>query len=130
MEVDETAGTDMWDGRVIEKMHYPVVLVINHGKEIHFSLHYDAAGFSDGWACGVLDHLCAALSEITNDESARLTAISVLTAAERQQLLVEWNDTKLEYAREKCVHELFEEQAAQRPEAVAVVFEENPVSYD
>ena len=41
--------------------------------------------------------------------------------AERRQLLYEWNATEAEYPRERCVHELFEEQVEKTPDAVAVV---------
>ena len=41
----------------------------------------------------------------------------------------EWNATEAEYPRDKCIHELFEEQVEQTPEAVAVVYEEEPLSY-
>jgi amino acid adenylation domain-containing protein/thioester reductase-like protein len=43
--------------------------------------------------------------------------------------LVEWNDTKTDYPWEKCIHELIAEQATKTPEAVAVVFENQQLSY-
>jgi non-ribosomal peptide synthetase component F len=46
-------------------------------------------------------------------------AIDVLPEAERRQVLVEWNATGSEYPRERCVHELFEWQAEQQPDAIA-----------
>jgi amino acid adenylation domain-containing protein len=49
--------------------------------------------------------------------------------AERHRVLYEWNATGSEYPRDKCVHELFEEQVEKSPEAVAVVFEEEELSY-
>jgi amino acid adenylation domain-containing protein len=54
---------------------------------------------------------------------------SVLGEWERRQIVNEWNDTRMEYAREKCIHEMFEEQVERSPEAVAVVFEETSLSY-
>src|SRR5207302_4570607 len=42
---------------------------------------------------------------------------------DRHKLLVEWNDTKVEFPHDRCIHELFEEQAARRPEAAAVTFD-------
>jgi len=53
----------------------------------------------------------------------------MLTAKEREQLLVEWNETRREYPRERCIHELFEKQVELTPEAVAVVYEEQELSY-
>jgi amino acid adenylation domain-containing protein len=47
----------------------------------------------------------------------------------RHKLLVEWNDTKVEFPRDRCIHELFEEQAARRPQAVAVSFEDRQLTY-
>jgi len=50
--------------------------------------------------------------------------IHLLTEAERHQLLVEWNTTQTEYPKDKCIHQLFEEQVERTPGAVAVVFEQ------
>src|SRR4051794_41116290 len=52
-----------------------------------------------------------------------------LTDAQRQQVLVEWNGTCTKYPREKCVHELFEAQVANTPDAVAVIFENQRLTY-
>src|SRR4029077_3207185 len=50
-------------------------------------------------------------------------------AAERDQLVYEWNRTETAYEHEKCVHELFEEQAGRTPDAVAAVYEDKSLSY-
>src|SRR5262249_17248870 len=55
--------------------------------------------------------------------------LPLLSVAERHRQLVEWNDTAAEYPREKCVHELFAEQAARTPQAIAIVHEERQLSY-
>src|SRR3954471_13460090 len=52
-----------------------------------------------------------------------------LTDAQRQNVLVEWNNTSTEYPFAKCVHELFESQAATTPDGVAVVFENQQLTY-
>ena len=57
------------------------------------------------------------------------SAAPVLTEAERHKLLVEWNRTERDYPRDKCVHQLFEEQVERSPEAVAVVFEGQTLTY-
>ncbi len=59
----------------------------------------------------------------------QLGQLPLLTAAERHQLLVAWNNTATEYPRDKCIHELFEAQAKQTPDAVAVIFENQHVTY-
>ena len=52
-----------------------------------------------------------------------------MTDAARHQILVEWNRTERDYPRDKCVHQLFEEQVERTPEAEAVVFEGNSLTY-
>jgi amino acid adenylation domain-containing protein len=53
----------------------------------------------------------------------------MLTAAERHQLLVEWNDTHAAFPKDLCIHQLFEAQVEQTPDAVAVVFEDEQLTY-
>ena len=55
--------------------------------------------------------------------------LPLLTKAERHQLLVEWNDTETDYPRDKCIHQLFEEQVERTPDAIALVFEGEQLSY-
>jgi amino acid adenylation domain-containing protein len=52
-----------------------------------------------------------------------------LTDAQRRQVLAEWNNTSTEYPRDKCVHELFEAHVANTPDAVAVVFDKQQLTY-
>ena len=47
---------------------------------------------------------------------------SALSESERHRVLVEWNRTHLDYPRDKCLHQLFEEQVERTPEATALVF--------
>ena len=53
----------------------------------------------------------------------------MLSEAEKHQVLVEWNETKRDYPKDKCIHQLFEEQVKRTPEAVAVVFEDQQLTY-
>nr|VFK23230.1 MAG: AMP-binding enzyme [Candidatus Kentron sp. LPFa]VFK35243.1 MAG: AMP-binding enzyme [Candidatus Kentron sp. LPFa] len=52
-----------------------------------------------------------------------------LSAAERHKILVQWNDTRTDYPRDKCVHQLFEVQVARTPNALAVALEEQELTY-
>jgi len=58
---------------------------------------------------------------VATDPDRRIGELSLLSAEERQRVLVDWNATGSEYPRDRCVHELFEEQVARTPDAVAVV---------
>jgi amino acid adenylation domain-containing protein len=58
-----------------------------------------------------------------------VSELPMLTEAERRQILVEWNATEAEYPRSQCVHQMFEEQAARTPEARAVAFRDQSLTY-
>src|SRR5882672_12695790 len=62
-------------------------------------------------------------------ESRVIDRLPLLSQEERGQVLYEWNDTSAEYPRGRCIHELFEEQAGRRPEAIALVFEDASLTY-
>ena len=66
---------------------------------------------------------------LESEPEKAVRAIEVMPEAERRQVLVEWNATEADYPREKCVHELFEEQAEMSPEAVALVYEDQSLTY-
>ncbi|HEU0178137.1 MAG TPA: amino acid adenylation domain-containing protein, partial [Blastocatellia bacterium] len=60
---------------------------------------------------------------------APLAQIEFLTAAERRNLLTEWNETAESLGTERCLHHLFEDQAATQPSSLAVVYEEQCLSF-
>jgi amino acid adenylation domain-containing protein len=73
-------------------------------------------------------HLQTLLSGIIANPEQNLWELPLLTEAEKAQLL-EWNDTQTEYPLLQCIHELFEEQVERTPDAVAVVFENQKLTY-
>ncbi|MCG8348800.1 MAG: amino acid adenylation domain-containing protein, partial [Chloroflexales bacterium] len=74
-------------------------------------------------------HWLTLLEGIVADATQPIAALSLLSEAERRQLLVEWNDTATSAAPALCVHHMIEAQAAQRPNAVAVVCEGQELTY-
>jgi amino acid adenylation domain-containing protein len=76
--------------------------------------------------CG---HYCALLRAIVRDPDRSISTLPLLTDAERHQLLVEWNPTKREYPKSKCLHQLFEAQAEKTPDAVAVLYGKQQLTY-
>ena len=60
---------------------------------------------------------------------APLSSISLLSGEEQQKILVKWNETDKVFAKDKCIHQIFEEQAAIRPNDVALCFRDQSVTY-
>ncbi|MHB8519306.1 MAG: amino acid adenylation domain-containing protein [Limisphaerales bacterium] len=77
----------------------------------------------------MLGHFQTLLEGIVADPDRRLSQLPLLSGAERHQLLVEWNQTRVEYPQAQGVHQLFEEQVRRTPDATAVVFEGQRLTY-
>jgi amino acid adenylation domain-containing protein len=77
----------------------------------------------------MLGHFQTMLAAAVGNPAERISALPLLTDTERQQMLVTWNATDGEFPRDKIIHQLFEEQARRTPQAIAVVFGENELTY-
>ncbi|HYO64056.1 MAG TPA: amino acid adenylation domain-containing protein, partial [Pyrinomonadaceae bacterium] len=99
------------------------------GAALEATLEYSTDLFDAATVRRMAAHLTTLLEGVAGSPESRLSTLPVLTAAERERLLVGWNDTATDYPRTRCVHELFEEQAAREPEAAAVVFGDEVVTY-
>jgi amino acid adenylation domain-containing protein len=69
------------------------------------------------------------LEAVADDPDRRLAELPMLTDTEHQQLLIDWNQTTVDYPKDRCLHELVEEQAERTPEAVAAVFKSTQLTY-
>ncbi|MFO0760428.1 MAG: amino acid adenylation domain-containing protein [Byssovorax sp.] len=77
----------------------------------------------------MIGHFVTLLEAIAGAPATAVGALPLLTPPEREQLVVAWNDTKVVYPQDRFAHELFEAQAAAEPDATAVVFEGESLSY-
>ena len=111
------------------RANYPMMIIVAPSEELRWSLSYEADLFDEEMIKRMLDHFRQLLKAIAADPQQRVCDLSLLTESERQQLLVEFNDTTAEFPQDVCLHQLIEQQVARTPEQVAVVFEEEKVSY-
>jgi amino acid adenylation domain-containing protein len=74
-------------------------------------------------------HYQRLLEGIVADPDQPIATLPILTETERHKILVEWNDTAADYPKDRCIHELFEEQVERIPEAIAVEFEDRQITY-
>jgi amino acid adenylation domain-containing protein len=100
-----------------------------HEGTLAGTLIYNTDLFDAATVAQMLGHFRNLLAGVVADPDARVSELPLLTEAERRRMLYEWNDTRREYPRESCVHELFEAQAACTPDAMAVVSDEGRMTY-
>ena len=111
------------------RVNYPLMTTVAPREELKLWLSYEANRFDDETIRRMLGHFRQLLRAIATDPQQRICDLSLLTESERHQLLVEFNDTEAEFPQGVCLHHLIEQQVGRTPEQVAVVFEEEQVSY-
>ncbi|MBO1050798.1 MAG: amino acid adenylation domain-containing protein [Dolichospermum sp. DET73] len=97
--------------------------------KVEFILKYDPSQFCKEQMKMIGGYYQEALTAMANQWSELYEKHCLLSDKEQYQLLVEWNNTKANYPQDKCIHQLFEEQVERSPNAVAVVFENQQLTY-
>jgi len=92
-------------------------------------VEYNIDLFDEGTIVRLTEHYQMLLEGSVADPDAPIATLPLLTSAERQQLLVEWNNTQRDYPGEQCVSHLFEAQVERTPDVVAVVYESQRLTY-
>jgi amino acid adenylation domain-containing protein/FkbM family methyltransferase len=112
-----------------ERFHVRLCCVRNSAG-LTAEFHYD----SNLYAAADIERLSAEFQTLIDSvleyENALISELEIVGEAERKQLLEEWNSTTTPYPSAKCIQELFERQAAQTPNAVALVYEGKKLSYE
>ncbi|MDB9432748.1 MupA/Atu3671 family FMN-dependent luciferase-like monooxygenase [Microcystis aeruginosa] len=103
--------------------------VTEMGGEALVDCDYNTDLFEDETIQRWLGHFQTLLETVINDPQQNLRELPLLSPAERQQLLVDWNNTKTDYPQDLCIHQLFEAQVERTPDAIALVFEEQSLTY-
>ncbi|MFJ5866970.1 condensation domain-containing protein [Streptomyces parvus] len=110
-------------------VHYPLALIALPGRRLTLDFTYRPDLYSESDIDDLVKRFTRVLTSVAEADPRLLTRdIGLLTPEEQRQAVTEFNDTAREVTT-AAVHELFEEQARRSPEAVAVVFEDEEVSY-
>jgi amino acid adenylation domain-containing protein len=112
------------------RSNYALTLVVLIDPDLELRLTYDANRFAPDTVEQMLGHMESLLVETMADGQRRLANLSMLTAGEREQLIVEWNQTECEFQSGTRVHDLFEEQAKRTPSAIAIAHKEGQLTYE
>jgi amino acid adenylation domain-containing protein len=90
---------------------------------------YSTSLFEHETIARMATHFECLLESIVADPAQPIGKLTLIRPAERMQLLTGWNATAAPYPSDRCFHELFEEQAARSPEAIAAVFGAERLTY-
>jgi amino acid adenylation domain-containing protein/thioester reductase-like protein/non-ribosomal peptide synthase protein (TIGR01720 family) len=115
--------------RLMDRTNYPLTIMAVPGAELLLRIGYDCRRFDAGTITRLLGHFQTVLEGMVAHPERRLAEVSLLTEAERQQVLVAWNATQAAAPPAQCLHTLFEARVTQTPDAVAVVCEDHQLTY-
>ena len=99
------------------------LFITERAEALECSFEYNVDLFDHATISRLAEHYLVLLQGIVNRPQARLSELPLLTQKEQQHILIDWNDTAVNYPKAKCIPQLFEDRAAQLPNAAAVVFE-------
>ncbi|NET25425.1 condensation domain-containing protein [Okeania sp. SIO1I7] len=77
----------------------------------------------------MMEHFLNLLEAIVVNPQEKISKLPLITATEKQKILQEWTNSKTDYPKDKCIHQLFEKVVEKNPEAVALRFEDQQLTY-
>ncbi|MGB7605373.1 MAG: amino acid adenylation domain-containing protein [Lutisporaceae bacterium] len=98
-------------------------------EEIRFSLEYNIGIYKKLTMERFSKHFINVLKQVVEQDDIKLCDINILSEAERNQILFEFNNTYAEYPSEKTIHQLFEEQVERTPDNIAAIYEDKQLTY-
>ena len=127
--LNETSSLQISELENFEQTNYPLTLLVSPGKQLSVMILYDAARFESHTIERMSGHLESIFNGIVTNPQLTVGEVPLLSEVECHQLLVEWNNTASHYPQDKCIHQLFEAQVTRTPDAIALVFEEQQLTY-
>ncbi|MBU3093333.1 amino acid adenylation domain-containing protein [Clostridium sp. CF011] len=97
--------------------------------EISFNIEYCTKLFKRETIERVIQHFINILKEVSENPEIKISEIEMISEEEKIKILVDFNNTKAEYQKDKTIYELFEEQVEKTPDNIAVVFEDEKLTY-
>ncbi len=98
-------------------------------KSLECILKYNIDLYSKETVERLSDHFITILNAVSENIDLLVLKLPILTEGEKNQILKEWNDTQADYPKDKCIHQLFEEQVKKTPDNIAVVYENERMTY-
>ncbi|MCK4258362.1 MAG: amino acid adenylation domain-containing protein [Halanaerobiales bacterium] len=126
--VDEL-GFRVVDVEFFEQTNYDFNIIIFPEKTLTINFNYNTAVYDGDFVKKIGLHFTQILNQIVENPKINLSEIEVITEEEKSQLLYDFNDTQTEYPNDQTLHQLFEEQAKKTPDNIAVIFDDQTLTY-
>ncbi len=108
---------------------YAITSYVYAESSLKLKIAFNRICFDDSTIHRMLGNLKTLLEGMAENPNRSLSQLPILNEAERHQILVEWNNTRVDYPQDRLVHQIFEAQVEKTPDSVAVVFEGQRLTY-
>ncbi len=105
-------------------------LIQSKNNTYHLIIEYKTEIFDSTTIEQMAKHYINLIKKVLTNPNAPLDTINLLTEEEYQRIIYNWNDTRISYPLDKTISQLFEEKAKSNPNQIAVIFEDQVLSYE
>ncbi|MBL9005521.1 MAG: amino acid adenylation domain-containing protein [Myxococcales bacterium] len=118
--IEKVGGTSKFD-LLLSVMKYP--------QAVSAALEYSTDLFDHATMERWSSHFITLLTSLVQQPEQKISELPLLTPEQRHEIVVAWNDTAAAYPQDRCIHQIFEAQVQRSPDAIAVVFQAQRLSY-
>ena len=112
------------------QQNYPFLIEVAAQDEVELIVTYDSNRFDASAVIRVMEQLRTALEGMSENLELPVSDLSLLPHEEYNWVTDSWNNTQAPYPADKCLHELFEQQVEKAPDAIAVSYQEQQLTYE
>src|SRR5688572_14930819 len=105
------------------------LLCLERDSETEVTFEYNNAAFDEDYVRHLAGRFQTLLDAALANAETPVAELEIVSEAERQQVVVEWNKTGRDYQLEDCVHELFDQQVERTPDRLAAVFQNEQLTF-
>ena len=105
------------------------LVCLQKDNALEIELYYDASLYQAESIKNLSDWFLSLLEDAVHDSKRTIGQLKLLSKHQQQKILVDFNQTQTEYPKSQCIHRVFETQVNQTPDTVAVVFEDQKLTY-
>lgn len=127
---DEEQGLSIIDSEMLEHTNYDLDVTVFPGDELEVLFTYNGFVYEEKFLRSLEGHLKQIVTAILDHEQILVKHIEITTEEEKNTLLFEFNRTDKDYRLDQPVHQLFEEQVRRHPDKIALLFNEEQITYE
>ncbi len=114
----------------VDKFQSDLAFFVVESKEgLKGTLAYNQELFEAQTIKRLIGHFENLLTCVVENPELKVNQLKILSEVEYDQIVTEWNNTAVDYPQDKCIHQLFEQKVAETPDAIAVIFQEQQLTY-